>query len=87
MDSTLAVSKEHLQEDGTILIGANEERGKSIDEPNSNIRDATPDHGNDYVHLIYVDTWQTDNVESILSCCNVGHEGSGIIMGEEDIGD
>ena len=55
--TTLTVSKEHLQEDGTILIGANKERGRSIDEPDSNIRNATPDHGNHYVHLMYVDTW------------------------------
>ena len=87
IDITLTVSKECLQEDGTILIGANEERGRLIDEPNSNIRNTTPDHGNHYVLLICVNTWQTDNVEFILSCCNVGQESSGIITGEEDIED
>ena len=76
-----------LGEDGTILIGGNEERGRSIYEPSSNVKDATPDHGNNYVHLIYVDTWRTNNVESIFSCCDVGQESSGIITGEEDIGD
>ena len=55
--------------------------------PDSDVRNATPDHGNHYVHLIYVDTWQTDNVESILSCCEMGQKSSGIIMGEKDIGD
>ena len=70
IDTTLTASKECLQKDGTILIGANKERGRSIDEPNSDVRNATRDHGNHYVHLIYVDTWQTDNVESIPSCCN-----------------
>ena len=54
IDTTLAVNKECLQEDGTILIGTNKERGRSIDEPKSNIRGAAPDHGNDYVHLIHV---------------------------------
>ena len=87
VNTTFTVSKEHLQEDGTILIGANEEKERLIDEPNSNIRNATPDHGNHYVHLIYVNTWQTNNVKSILSCCDVGQESSRIIMGEEDIGD
>ena len=87
LDTILAASKECLQEDGTILIGANKERERSIDEPDSNVRNAASDHGNHYVHLIYVDTWRTDNVKSILSCCDVGQESSGIITGEEDIGD
>ena len=87
IDTTLAASKECHQEDGTILIGANQKRGRSIDEPDSDVRDVTLDHGNDYVHLIYVNTWQTDNVKSILSCCNVGQEGSGIIMGEAFFGE
>ena len=86
-NTTLAASKERLQENGTILIGANEERGRLIYEPDSDVRNAALDHGNHYVHLIYVDTWQTNNVESILSCCDVGQESSGIITREEDIGD
>ena len=81
------IEQRHLQKDGTILTGAKEGRARLIDEPDSGIRDATPDHENGYVHLIYVNTWQTNSVESILSCCDVGQKGSGIIMGEEDIED
>ena len=57
INAALTMGEECLQEDGAIFIGANIEGRGSINEPNSDVGNATLDHRDNYIHLVDVDTW------------------------------
>ena len=54
INAALTTGQECLQEDGAIFIGANIEGRGSINEPNSDVRNATLDHRDHYIYLVNV---------------------------------